>query len=51
MDRKESIQAEIDLHLSKIKDLRLELEKEEQELEVCYNVLNIIENENEKSNN
>ena len=46
MDRKESIQTEIELHLSRIKDLRLELEKEEQELEVCYNVLNIIENEN-----
>ena len=49
MDRKESIEVEIEQHLSRIKDLRIELEKEEQELEVCYNVLNIIENE--KSNN
>ena len=46
MNRKEEIEAEIEQHLAKIKDLRLELEKEEEELELCYRVLNLINSEN-----
>ena len=46
MTRKESVEAEIEQHLAKIKDLRIELEKEEKELEICYNVLNLIEDNN-----
>ena len=46
MDRKEEIEAEIEQHLAAIKDLRIELEKEEKELELCYQVLNLINSEN-----
>lgn len=42
MNRKEEIEAEIEQHLSIIKELRLRLEKEEQELEICYDVLNLM---------
>lgn len=47
MNRKESVEAEIEQHLATIKDLRIELEKEEKELELCYQVLNLINSENE----
>ena len=47
MNRKESIEEEIEHHLATIKDLRIELEKEEKELELCYQVLNLINSENE----
>ena len=46
MNRKESVEAEIEQHLATIKDLRIELEKEEKELELCYQVLNLINSEN-----
>lgn len=45
-DRKEEVNKEIDEHLEKIKKLRAELEWEEHELQVCYNVLNLIEEQN-----
>ena len=46
MERKQLIEQEIEEHLAKIKQLRADLEEEEHNLQVCYNVLNLLETKN-----
>lgn len=50
MYRREQIEAEIEAHLEKIKELRKLLSEEEEQLQICYNVLNVEDKIQEKNN-